>query len=122
MTNLQTIVNIIQMERYKYFVHHIYCMAIDNYKLDKQRKEPKSLSKLKYGELPTYPPIRTITNSKIIESLIGKLSSLGKGYVVMSWISPPFGRVVGYGIYNEDYAHSLSEKREMGISSTRPYL
>ena len=85
-------------------------MINDNYEIYKSRREPKVLTNLRRGDVPTYPPIRTMKDEKVIESLIKQLNSLGRNYVLMTWISPAFGRVVGYGVYSKYRAKNISER------------
>ncbi len=86
-------------------------MKNDNYKLYQSRKEPHTLSKLKTdSQLATYPSIREIKNEKTIRDLVRELKALGDDYVLISWISPPYGRIVGYGLYLKKEAESLVER------------
>ena len=85
-------------------------MVSDNYEIYKGRKEPHTLTRLALGVPPFYPPIRTLTNANIIDSLINEIRDYGNNFVVMAWITPPFGKVIGYGIYTKKEASDLLEK------------
>ena len=88
-------------------------MIQKNYELYLARREPAVLTRLNYGRsLPHYPPIRQITDKKVIIILIKELERLMGHYVVMSWVSPPDNRVVGYGIYKKYEADEITNRND----------
>ncbi|MBS3121621.1 hypothetical protein J4434_01935 [Candidatus Woesearchaeota archaeon] len=50
--------------------------------------------------------MRRVTND------LHKSSEEGIEHVIASWISPPFGIVIGYGIYTKNEAEQLSKKSQ----------
>ena len=82
-----------------------------NDELYESRNEPRSLARLRSRHiLPSYPSLRVFRDKEVIGSLIRELEEYGSEYVVVSWISPPFGKVVGYGLYKKREAEELSER------------
>ena len=88
-------------------------MIQKNYELYLARREPAVLTRLKTKEiLPSYPALREINDVKVIAGLIDELNSLGGEYVLLPWISPPYGEVVGYGWYKKEEADILLKRNE----------
>ena len=87
-------------------------MIGDNYLLYESRKEPEVLARMMSGRaLVLYPTIRDIDGNSIRE-LLQELSALGSSFVLMSWVSPPYGRVVGYGMYKKNEAEAISHRSQ----------
>ena len=89
-------------------------MVSKNYSKYSARREPDILTKLNYGKsLPHYPPIRQITDKKVLRALIGELEISGEDYVIMSWVSPADNRVIGYGLYTKEEADSITRESDI---------
>ena len=77
-----------------------------NWDLYKARVEPASVKK---GEKFIDP--RTSDDLERINALERELIKMKKTMrdpVLVPWISPPFGRIVGYGIYSQEEANRLA--------------
>ena len=85
-----------------------------NYELYKNRIEPVVLSRLVSDRLNLiyYPSLREIKDKNILNGLIKELKKYGRDYVIISWISPPYGRIVGYGLYQTKEAKQILEKSQ----------
>ncbi len=62
------------------------------------------------SSLGSYVSLRTAKNKNLLEKTLHYLKQKGPEYVLASWISPPFNKIVGYGIYTEEEAMMLSER------------
>lgn len=82
-------------------------MVSENYQIYITRREPPVLAGLSRGEIPNYPTIREIRDRRILSSLIEELSGEN---VILSWTSPPYGKVVGYGVYSRGEAAELLQR------------
>ena len=85
----------------------------ENYILYNSRNEPEVLTRLKFGEIPSYPSIRNIQDKEILEVILNELNHK-RNKVILSWITPPYGKIVGYGLYSRDEAKKilLKSRRE----------
>lgn len=74
------------------------------------RKEPAIL---RTGE--SYINLRTCEDPDILEGLEKELksaSSSGEEYVIAPWLSPPFNRIIGYGLYTKKQAKILRKRNK----------
>ncbi len=80
-----------------------------NLELYQQRNEPEILR-----QDSIYANLRTSQNLDLIRSLESILKELSNNsrekYVLASWISPPFGRIAGYGVYTKKEAQELNAR------------
>lgn len=56
--------------------------------------------------------LRTTDDISVLESVLHQLQQKGEGYVLASWISPPFGIIRGYGVYTREEAQVLSRRSQ----------
>lgn len=54
--------------------------------------------------------LRTTQDISLVENILSQLRSKGGEYVIASWLSPPFGEIEGYGIYQIREARNLSQR------------
>src|SRR3989344_7769935 len=80
---------------------------IPNRQIYAARIEP---SVLKLGN--SYISLRACVDSKILRKLEEILENWGQNFVVLPWVSPPFGRIVGYGIYAKKDAEMLRRRAQ----------
>lgn len=78
-------------------------------------KERRELSYLKDKFTGKYIHLRTTNDIDVLRRLVDELHQSSKDgieYVITSWTSPPFGIVVGYGMYPRKEAEQLSERSQ----------
>lgn len=84
-----------------------------NKELYKERIEPLYLKDKATGK---YIHLRTTNDMDVLRRLHDELTQVfnetGIEHIIVSWISPPFGIVVGYGMYTRKEAEQLSEKSQ----------
>jgi hypothetical protein len=82
-------------------------MAESNKELFRRRIEPESLK----GQFPNYITLRTTKDAKLLKELVSYLENqLGKDHVIVPWLTPPHGTVVGYGVYSIEEAEILTKR------------
>lgn len=72
-----------------------------------RRIEPPSLTDKNTKQ---YANLRTTKDIILLQGLLSYIQKFGTDYVVVSWISPPFGVVRGYGVYTREEAGHLAER------------
>jgi len=95
--------------------------TMSNWELYSSRTEPRIL-KNSNGD---YINLRACNDSAILNKLETILASYakksGEEHVIVPWLSPPFGRIVGYGIYAKKQAQDLiKSSREERWGFPRP--
>ena len=80
-----------------------------NIRIYQRRIEPKCLK-----SSDNYINLRVTDNVAILVEILDELKTRGPNYVIASWISPPFGVIKGYGVYEKEEVMKLSDasKRE----------
>ena len=83
-------------------------MAESNRILYEKRNEPPNLIDMKTGR---YVNLRTTEDIQLLRKVIDYIDvNFGKDYVITPWFSPPYGRIVGYGIYTREEDRLLAER------------
>lgn len=81
-----------------------------NWELYEERREPTYLKDKATGK---YIHLRTTNDIDVLRRLHDELTQVsnetGIEHIIVSWISPPFGIVVGYGVYTKEEAEGLSK-------------